>query len=162
MNEITKRTKYDWTLEILSLLALIWAFIPVFFMKKLGEHVLIPIHFNAAGRADGWGGTHFLWINALMCLGFYLLFLLSDRYYKIMNFPVKVTPENADDLYRIGVRMMRHMKFLSILIVAYLNNSSFALALGYQFVSDSYFLSVVGILLGVVLFSHFVKMLLYK
>lgn len=162
MNEITKRTKYDWTLEILSLLALIWAFVPVFFMNKLGESVLIPIHFNAAGHVDGWGETHFLWINALMSLGFYLLFLLSDRFYKIMNFPVKITPENADDLYRTGVRMMRHVKFLIILLIAYINNSSFALAMGDRFAMDPYFLSAVFALLVVVFISYFVKMLLLK
>ena len=123
-----KRTIYDWVLEIISLLALLWSFFPLLFYDRLGNDVLIPIHYNLAGEIDGWGGRHFLWIIPLIALVFYIGLSLFEKFYKRANYPLKVTERNANYLYRQRVRLSRHLKVFSLLIFAYLNNSSYAIA----------------------------------
>ena len=125
-----KRSRYDWLLEIISLVALLWAFYPLFFYGRIGEDMLIPIHYNVAGEIDGWGGRHFLWIIPLIALVFYIGLSLFEKFYKRAGYTLKATEKNAQYLYRQRVRFSRHMKVLSLLVFACLNNSSYAIAIG--------------------------------
>ena len=130
MKNPQKRTTYDWILEIVSVLALLWSFYPLLFYGRLSDETLIPIHYNLAGEIDGWGGRYFLWIIPLIALVFYIGLSVFEKYYKRSNYPYKVTEENANHLYRQRVRLSRHLKVFSLLIFAYLNNSSYAIAVG--------------------------------
>jgi hypothetical protein len=129
MENPQKRTVYDKILEIISLSGLVWCCYPLLFYNRLNG-VLIPIHYNLAGEIDGWGGRCFLWIIPLIALVFYVGLSIFERYYKRADYPFKMTEKNANHLYRQRLQLSRHLKVFSVLIFAYLNNSSYAIAIG--------------------------------
>lgn len=130
MENPLKRTRYDWIIEILSLLSLVAAFIPVLYYRQLGEGNILPIHYNAAGEIDGWGSRSFLWQLPLIATVFYAALTICERFYKKFNLPFKVTSNNATPVYRLSIRLVRHVKLVCIILFAYINNTSLANAMG--------------------------------
>ena len=66
----------------------------------------VPTHFNAAGVADSYGSKRNLAFEPVLA-AFLLLFLsLMERIPAIWNFPVAVTEENRERLYKIAMIMM--------------------------------------------------------
>lgn len=122
-----KKTLYDWIIEGLAILCLLGVCYPLFFYGELAG-ISIPIHYNAAGQTDGWGNRSFLFSLPVAAIVFYAGMSIGERFYTRFNFPVKLTEENADALYKLGVRLMRFLKFWIILIFAYLNISSYTAA----------------------------------
>ncbi|TFE02142.1 DUF1648 domain-containing protein [Jeotgalibacillus salarius] len=81
---------------------------------------VIPIHFNASGEADGFGGK---WsaimlpiIGLVMWGGLTALEKIPHTY----NYLGKITEENAERQYLNGVLMMNVIKNLSVLLFAYI------------------------------------------
>lgn len=124
-----KMTVYDWIIEVGSFMALLYSFSPLLFFKSLGD-TKIPIHYNIYGQVDGWGDRGFLLLLPLLALVFYIGFSILSKHYKKFNYPVKVTAQNASSVYKLGSRMMRHLKFFIILIFAYINNVSLSISMG--------------------------------
>lgn len=104
---------------------------PLFFYGSIGEDVRVPTHYDALGRADGYGSRSDLWTPALVAAVFYVILTVIERFYRSFNFPVRVTENNAGALYRLGVQLIRSLKPLLIVIMAYLNTSSLAVAMGW-------------------------------
>ncbi|WP_404407287.1 DUF1648 domain-containing protein [Jeotgalibacillus malaysiensis] len=81
---------------------------------------VIPIHFNAAGEADGYGGK---W-SAIMLpvIGFVMWGGLTalERVPHTYNYLGKITEENAEKQYLNGVLMMNVIKNLCVLLFAYI------------------------------------------
>ena len=72
----------------------------------------VPTHFNAAGVADSYGSKRNLVFEPVLA-AFLLLFLsLMERIPAIWNFPVAVTEENRERLYKIAMIMMGGIKVL--------------------------------------------------
>ena len=158
-----KRTSYDWTLEILSLLCLIVTLYPLLFYSDISREVLIPIHYNMYGEADGWGGRHFLLVTPLISVGLYFLLSILERSSSKINFPFKVNSKNVDIFYRLRVRMLRHLKLFSMLIFAYMNISSYFIATGKGYGELNKYIMIVllaGVLVTVIL--YYFKMMAYK
>lgn len=129
MNKLQNKTVFDWAIEISSFLCLIWAFYPLFFYERLDAEILIPTHYNLLGEVDGWGDRSFLWSLPPIAFVVYIILSILQRYPEIYNYPVKVTKENTESLHRLGVQLIRYIKFITILIFAYLNNCSFSSAI---------------------------------
>jgi len=124
-----KTNFYDLAIEIISLLCLAWCFYPLLFYGEL-EAVRIPVHFNMAGEADGWGGRSRLWDLPVVALVIYAGLSILQRFPRIYNYPVKVTERNAGSLYRLGSHLVLYIKAVAIAIFAYINNSAVSMALG--------------------------------
>lgn len=68
--------------------------------------VLIPTHFNLAGKADGYGPSWTVFvIVGLLCVLIGATSWLSTRP-QVLNFPVVVTEENSQPIFRESERMM--------------------------------------------------------
>lgn len=159
----TKRTLYDWILEVSSLIALVFALLPLFFYGDIGEDQLIPIHYNAHGEIDGWGDRSYLWNISLLTALFYAGFTILERYYKKFNYPIEITPDNANSLHRLGVRLMRHLKLLTTLMFAYINLTFFNFAINKE--GEGELGMFMPLLLGcmmVVTLVYIVKMIMMK
>lgn len=130
MERPTKRTSYDWTVEILSFFALIWACVPLLSYESLPADVQIPIHYNLLGLVDGWGDRSDLLSLLLITVLGYIVLSALEWCYKIYNFPIKVTESNANELHRLGVCLVRHTKLILMLMLAYTSNLSLAIAMG--------------------------------
>lgn len=70
----------------------------------------IPTHFNAAGEADDSGSKLTIWLLPLIGLGLYGALTLINRQPQIFNYPVRITPENAERQYQLATRLIRVLK----------------------------------------------------
>ena len=117
---IPKAEGFDRVLEISSI-AIVSAMIivSVLLFSKLPE--TIPSHYNVVGEIDGYSGRISVFILPIVCLlVVYLPLTILQRFPNTYNFPVKVTEENAEILYTMGVRVIRCLKLLAIIIFALL------------------------------------------
>lgn len=77
----------------------------------------IPTHFNFQGQVDGYGHKSALWAIPMLSAGLYLAMGLIATKLKpwLMNYPVKVTEENAPKLYPLAFRMLAVMNFCFVM-----------------------------------------------
>lgn len=162
MKNSLKRTRYDWGIEILSLLSLIAAFVPVLYYGQLGEGNILPIHYNAMGEIDGWGSRSFIWILPLIATTFYAFLTICERFYKKFNIPFKVTANNATLVYRLSIRLIRHIKLVCIAMFAYMNATSLAIVLGRCSNLNKYVMMFFVITMLAMVVVYYIKLLSYK
>jgi len=132
-------TLTDKVLEAMAiiLLALLWALL-VFGYKNLPE--TIPIHFNGMGDPDGYGDKNTLFLLPVIGTCLYFILTVLNTKPHIFNYPVDITPENAEKQYRISVRMMRAIKVSVLLVFCTIEYGSYRVALGKQEGLGSYFI----------------------
>lgn len=125
-----RRTRRDWIIEAVTLMALTGCFIPLLLIGNLPPDTVIPVHYNIKFEPDGWG--HLTAINkaAYIALGLYLLMTVCELFYKGFNFPVKVTEKNAEALYRLGTGLLRRVKLLVIMMFCGITWQMYMSALG--------------------------------
>jgi len=77
---------------------------------------IIPIHFNGAGEADGFGKkANILFLPIISTLLFIGLTLLN-KYPHVFNYPNEITEENALSQYMNATRMLRYLKLIILII----------------------------------------------
>ncbi|HCG55706.1 MULTISPECIES: DUF1648 domain-containing protein [Brevibacterium] len=82
---------------------------------------LIPTHFNLAGEADGYGPSWTVFvIGGLLCALICATAWLSTRP-QVLNFPVVVTQENSQLIFRESERMMVWVS--ASLLIAYVGTA---------------------------------------
>lgn len=162
MDNPLKRAPYDWTLEILSLLSLAAAFIPVLYYAELGEGNVLPIHYNVLGKADGWGSRAFIWILPLVATAFYAALTICEQFYTKFNLPFKVPSSNATPVYRLCIRLVRHEKLVCIATFAYMNGTSLAIAMGRGSNLNKYAMMFLVFSMLAIVVIYYIKMLTYK
>lgn len=80
----------------------------------------IPMHYNGAGEIDQWGGKgEIIFIEVMMWI-LYLGIGVVEKYPQIWNTGVEVTVKNKEKVYRTLKYMLKTLKFLTALIIAYL------------------------------------------
>src|SRR5690606_3689152 len=66
----------------------------------------VPTHFNIRGEADAFASkSSVLWLALTMAIAQPLLAWVSTKP-RIMNYPVRITEQNAQSLYREGERLI--------------------------------------------------------
>lgn len=90
----------------------------------------IPMHFNAAGEPDGFGGKKMIWLLPVIGLVSYLGMTLMNQYPHTFNYLVKITEENARYHYRTTTRMIITLKAVIMALFAYLHYVTVQVALG--------------------------------
>ena len=61
----------------------------------------IPVHYNAAGEIDGWGGKGMVWLFVVISWGLYLGITFVGRFPELWNTGVKITKTNKEKVYRL-------------------------------------------------------------
>lgn len=125
-------TREDLILEIIAavLLVVMWGF-TVWLYHVSPEK--IPVHFNAAGEANGWGGRSELFIIAGIATAIsVLMFCVSRGPSTIFNYPFRVTKDNIQIQHQIAVRMIRYINIGMILIM-----TTSLLAMGHEAIGIS-------------------------
>lgn len=100
---------------------------------------VIPIHFDASGKPDGYGSKSTYLI--LPVIGTVIFFSLQQlaKYPHILNYMTKITVENALKQYSIAVKMLRLINLSVIVILSmivafsYLTIAGFSKGLGWWF-----------------------------
>lgn len=129
-NNILKRKCYDWVLEIVALLGLSCILSTLFFYGVFSNDEQIPIHFNSYGEVDGWGKPYYLLFFVVIGIIIYIALGFTEKKYRHFNYPFKLPLGNVDIFYRLGVRLIRHLKALVMLFLGYLNVSMLLVILG--------------------------------
>ncbi|MEI7027024.1 DUF1648 domain-containing protein [Paenibacillus sp. y28] len=113
------RSKLEMIHDGLSIAVLLVMFIYV--IKVWGQlPEQMPIHFNARGEPDGWGGRGSLFflpgLSVLLAAGLSLL----SQFPHTFNYPNPVTPENAPRQYANARRMLSWMKLELVVLFGYI------------------------------------------
>lgn len=146
-----KPTAFDIFLNTASwtMLLGLW-FMTAFNYNSLPE--TIPIHFNFSGEADGYAGKLAYWMFPFITTGLFLLLTLISRYPHALNYPVKITEENAYQQYSMAKRFIGIMRLVIVGIFTYAVTSVASIAGGKAAVSSPLpVLIMLGILLSMIL-----------
>lgn len=106
-------TTLDKTLELLgwvSILA-IWV-LPITNYTNLSDR--IPIHYNAAGQADGFGGKGNIITLPLMATVLFVGLSLLNKFPHVFNYPANITADNALRQYTTATRWIRFLKLIVV------------------------------------------------
>ncbi len=76
----------------------------------------IPIHYNAAGEADGFGGKVTILTLPLIATILFVSMSVLNKYPEIFNYPTTITEENARTQYNSATRLIRVIKAIIVLI----------------------------------------------
>ncbi len=146
-----KSTAIDIIIEAASwtLLLTLW-FITAVNYPSLPE--IIPIHFNFFGEADGHAVKLAYWMFPFITTGLFLLLTQISRYPHALNYPVKITEENAYKQYSMAKRFMRIMRLVIVGIFIYAVTSVASIAGGKAAVSSPLpVLIMLGVLVSMIL-----------
>ena len=110
-------TQTDKILEIISCVVLVmtWILVVVYY-TKLPD--IIPIHYNASGKVDGFGAKTNILTPPIIATIIYIGLTILNRFPYVFNYPKKITEENAVYQYTNATRMVRCLKFGIIVLFA--------------------------------------------
>ncbi len=120
--------KTDYLFEIIGLIGIICLIIlPIYFFNDLPEQ--IPKHFNAHGQVDSYGSRRIIWLLPAIGLFLYISLTILNKFPFALNYPTKVTNNNAERLYTLGTRTIRLLKTIVVLSFVFLNFKTIQIAL---------------------------------
>ncbi len=126
---IPKTTIIDHLVEYFSILLVLGLCIaPIYFYNSLPE--LIPTHYNLFGQPDAFNPRWSIFILPALALMLFFGMSWLQKLPHIYNYPVEVNESNANYLYSTGVRLIRFIKLIVILIFSYITYSSIRVAIG--------------------------------
>ncbi len=80
----------------------------------------MPKHFNVFGQPDSYANKNIIWFLPALGLILYIGMTILNKYPHVFNYPIKLTNENAEKLYKIGTKTIRFLKIVIIISFAYL------------------------------------------
>lgn len=108
-------TTFDKTLEILG-----WTSILAIWVLTITNYTnlpdTIPIHYNGAGQADGFGGKAAILTLPLIATVLFVGMTILNKFPHIFNYPTNITQDNALRQYTNATRMIRYLKFIIVII----------------------------------------------
>lgn len=90
----------------------------------------VPTHFNGSGLPDDHSGKGMTWLLPVIAVILFSGLMILNRFPFTFNFPVNITSENAERLYRHACRSMRILNLLLVIMFFYLTWQSIAVAKG--------------------------------
>ena len=77
---------------------------------------IIPIHFNGAGKADGFGNKTHIFVLPIISTLLFIGLTTLNKHPHIFNYPSQITKENAVDQYTNATRMIRVLKLVIVVL----------------------------------------------
>ena len=150
-----KLSKLDESLELLSTIVLVVMFCLAIFVY-LKSPDIIPSHFNAAGKPDGFSDKSAIFILLFIGIFTYFGFNQLVKFPHVFNFPVSITKENAERQYVLAIRMIRSLQlailitFTVIILMTYLINIHISDGLGTWFLPLFLFLINIPVIITLI------------
>ncbi len=131
----------DKTLEILGMIGVLLLIgLPVYYFSSLPD--TIPMHYGFTGKPDGFGGKATIWITPIMGFLMYAGMTVLNKFPHIFNYPVEITPENAEKQYRIATRAIRLLITVMVYFFCYSTYTTIRIAVEEQSGLGSYYLLI--------------------
>ena len=77
---------------------------------------IIPIHFNGAGKADGFGNKTQIFVLPIISTLLFIGLTTLNKHPHMFNYPSQITKENAVHQYTNATRMMRVLKLVIVVL----------------------------------------------
>jgi len=110
-----KLTTTDKSLEILG-----WTSIFAIWILTITNYTnlpdTIPIHYNASGQVDGFGGRGNILTLPLIATILFIGLTIVNKFPHVFNYPTNVTADNALNQYTNATRLIRYLKFFIVII----------------------------------------------
>ena len=149
------RRFWDRVLETIAIIATILGILLVF-QAWPGLPDTIPIHFDAAGTADGFGPAGWIWLFPAIGIVMIPLMLFLRLFPWLTNLPIKITEENAEYQYTLVVRLMSLLSCVSSLLLLTLIYDTISIAGGGTSLLGSWFVPLfAGGIIGSLLWYFF-------
>lgn len=141
-----KPTPVELVIESLGMLALILMIVlPIAYYGDLPEQ--IPQHYGPDGKPDSFGSKISIGLLPAIGLVLYVGLTVLNLFPWVFNFPVRITPQNAEKQYRIATQSIRWLKVLITVLFTYITYTSIKTALGVRNGLDLVFMII---LLGLI------------
>ncbi|MEM0543301.1 DUF1648 domain-containing protein [Flavobacterium sp. j3] len=146
----------DKILEIIGVLLLLFFWVyTIYHYKELPE--IIPTHFGAEGKPDGYGNKWTIFslpaVSAIMYVGITIAIQFPHRF----NYLVTITQENAEKQYLLVTRLFRIMKLTVLATFFLLDFQTIQIALGQPDIFGRWFLLLVFAMIFVPLFYFLIQ-----
>lgn len=123
------RTPMNTVFDVLAIAGIVVMFIVIIqSFSALPDRV--PVHFNIAGKADGWGSKYTFWIFPILGLIMYIVLTVVSRFPHTYNYLWPITEQNAAQQYRLATDLMSRLKVIVIGLYTYLECLGIRVALG--------------------------------
>ena len=119
----------DFLFEIAGLITVV-AMVVLAAIKYPGLPQTIPTHFNGSGLPDDYSGKGMIWLLPGISVVLFAGISILNYFPFTFNFPVNITAENAERLYRHATRSMRVMNLMLVILFFYLTWQTIATAAG--------------------------------
>ena len=108
-------TTIDKTFEILG-----WTSIIAIWVLTIANYTnlpdIIPIHYNGAGQADGFGAKGNILTLPLIATALFVGLTILNKFPHVFNYPIVITADNALKQYTNATRLIRYLKFIIVVI----------------------------------------------
>lgn len=150
-------TTIDYFLEVIGGIGVICMIVlPIYFFNDLPAQ--IPKHFNALGQPDSYGNRGIIWLLPAIGLVLYAGLTILSRFPHLLNYPVKITSNNAERLYTLGTRTIRLLKVIVVVAFAFLNFRTIEIALNITTQIGAFYVPVFLVAMTVIIGVMFYKM----
>jgi uncharacterized membrane protein len=150
-----KLWKLDKSLELLNTIVLVAMFcLAVFVYLKSPD--IIPSHFNASGKPDGYSDKSVVFILLFIGIVTYFGFNQLVKFPHVFNYPVSITEDNAERQYELVIRRVRFLQlailiiFTVIILMTYLTNIGISDGLGTWFLPFALCIGIVPVIITLI------------
>ncbi|MBF0693499.1 MAG: DUF1648 domain-containing protein [Flavobacterium sp.] len=117
----------------------------------------IPIHYNASGEIDGYGAKESIFGLLIVGILLYIGLSVLTKYPHHFNYPIDITPQNAEKQYTAAIRMVRILKVSIVIIFALIECQTVLSAIGHENTFGKFFMPLVILLMFGPLIYYMIK-----
>jgi uncharacterized membrane protein len=150
-----KLSKLDKSLELLNTIVLVAMFcLAVFVYLKSPD--IIPSHFNASGKPNGFSNKLVIFVLPLIGSVIYFTTKQLVKFPNLFNYAVTITKENAERQYELAIRTIRVLQlamliiFTIIILMTYLTIVGITDGPGFWFLPFALCIGVIPILITLI------------
>lgn len=150
-----QKTKIERTIDFLT-----WVIVTAVCVYTIIEYThlpkTIPIHFNSAVVADGFGNKSTILTLPIILVFLTILMSLVSKFPHHFNYPNKITPENALRQYKLATNLIRYLRLAIVFIFSQITVSTIWIANGKKTGLGVWFLPLsVGIIFTLIILFIF-------
>lgn len=149
-----RRSAFGWALEVASLAAL-FAIFAILGARWTALPDQVPLHFDAAGQPDGWGGKNWLLLLLFLAGMEYIVFTAAARHQRLISLPIAIN-RDLPEVKSVLLGMAITFKAIVLFMLLYLTWAGVNTAIGRSAGLGKQFLpiSLAAVFLALIFYLH--------